>query len=287
MSQTISAAEYDRFRQFLEKSSGIVLGDNKYYLVQSRLTRLLQAHKVTNISELIKRLESPRDNALRADVVDAMTTNETSWFRDSFPFELLKEEVWPDLAKAGRDRVRIWSAASSSGQEAYSISMAYQEYRQKNPGARPKEIEILGTDISTSIVKDARAGIYDTISMARGLSVERKTRFFEQHGDRWHVRAEVKQPVQFREHNLQTESTALLGKFDIIFCRNVLIYFSADAKRAILMRIARMLQPEGFLFLGASESMSNYSEAFTMVKCRQGVIYRLKPTGLAQHAVNR
>ncbi|WP_018953170.1 CheR family methyltransferase [Thioalkalivibrio sulfidiphilus] len=271
-STAIQPQDYEDFRLFLEKSCGLVLGENKHYLVTSRLSRLMGEFSVGSVSELLRLLKTGSRPGLRERVIEAMTTNETYWFRDVFPFDILKDTIFPELGKKGVNPVKIWSAACSSGQEAYSISMIVSEFQQARPGVL-KNVQIVGTDISTAIVREAREATFDSLSMGRGLSQERRDRFFVQQGNRWQVRPEIRARASFREFNL-LDSYTLLGKFDVVFCRNVLIYFSAESKRDILKRIAQILNPGGYLFLGASESMANYSDAFEMVRCNPGVVYR-------------
>jgi chemotaxis protein methyltransferase CheR len=271
-SSAIEPQDYEDFRLFLERSCGLVLGDNKHYLVTSRLSRLMDEFSVGSVSELLRLLKSGTRSGLRARVIEAMTTNETYWFRDVFPFEILRNQIFPDLGKRSVNPVKLWSAACSSGQEAYSISMVVSELQQARPGML-RDVQILGTDISTAVVREAREATYDSLSVSRGLSPERRDRFFVKTGDRWQVRPEVRARAGFREFNL-LDSFTLLGRFDVIFCRNVLIYFSAESKREILARMAGALNPGGYLFLGASESMANYSDAFEMMRCNPGVVYR-------------
>lgn len=271
----ISTTEYNDFRIFLEKACGIVLGDKKQYLLSSRLNRLMNDQGIDSFDLLTKKIKVNRQ--LRDQILDAMTTNETSWFRDRYPFEILKQDVFPGITSQRASQMRIWSAASSTGQEAYSISMTIQEYLMSRPGALPSRIEIVGTDISATVVAEAKKGCYDSLSMARGLSPERKNRFFKPlpGGDSWELREDLRKRVVFRELNLMS-SYGLLGKFDIVFCRNVLIYFSAELKREILEKIAGVLKPDGYLFLGGSESTANYTDRFEMVKLPAGVVYKLR-----------
>lgn len=271
----ISPQEYDDFRRYLEDASGIVLGENKHYLVTSRLNRLMRDFEIQDFATLMKRLKMERKSQLHEQIVDAMTTNETLWFRDTYPFEVLKHELLPEITEKKARQLRIWSAASSSGQEAYSISMTIQEYLSNKPGALPANIQIVGTDISSTMLRDAETATYDKMSLARGISEERKKRFFTPVGEKWQVRPEIKSRASFRELNLLNNFTAL-GKFDIVFCRNVLIYFSSDIKTDILNRIATCLNPGGYLFLGGSESPTSYSDMFELVRTPKGVVYRVK-----------
>jgi chemotaxis protein methyltransferase CheR len=264
--------EYKAFQAFLEKACGIVLGDNKHYLVSSRLTRLMRDNNIASLQNLVDQLKKSSSNQLRAQVIEAMTTNETLWFRDVYPFEVLTKIIYPEYKKEGKQNLRIWSAACSSGQEPYSISMATEEYISQNPGLK---IEVIATDISQAILNDAKEAKYDALALARGLSEERKRRFFAAIGNQWQVNANIRSRVSFRESNLLLPY-ASMGKFDLIFCRNVLIYFSADSKKDILKRMAETLNPRGFLLLGASESIAQYSDAFEMVRASTGVVYRKK-----------
>ncbi len=273
---TLSKQDYESFRKFLEDACGIVLGENKHYLVTSRLSRLLDEFNFSSLSGMIEKLKQVNNTELKEKIIDAMTTNETSWFRDKYPFEILHDELFTEIAAAKKPAMRIWSAASSSGQEAYSISMTFSEYQTKNPGKFSGRLEIIGTDISPTVLKLAREGKYDELSLARGLSAERLKRFFIDQGDGgFKVRPEIASRCKFSELNL-LKNYSILGKFDIIFCRNVLIYFSADIKTDILTRMAKLLNPGGYLFLGGSESPTGYCNLYEMVKFKAGVVYRLK-----------
>ena len=272
---TFQPHDYEELCRFLESTCGLVLGENKHYLVTSRLSRLMAEFSVRTIGELLGELKRGVKPGLRERVIEAMTTNETSWFRDTFPYEILKNIILPDLATKGSGPIRVWSAASSSGQEAYSISMTVSEFQAARPGVLKRDVQIVGTDISSAVVKEAREGSYDQLAMARGLTAERRDRFFVRQGERWQVRPEIRARTSFREFNL-LDNYALLGRFDIVFCRNVLIYFSAESKKDIVRRIAQALTPGGYFFLGASESMINYAEHFEMVRCNPGVVYRKK-----------
>jgi len=273
----LSKIQYDNFRSFLEDSCGIVLGDNKHYLVTSRLNKLTHEFSFDTLSEMLDELKSKNDVKLKERVVDAMTTNETSWFRDTYPFELLKENLITEIVKSNKpNRFRIWSAACSTGQEPYSISMSINEFQMKSPGVLTIPVEIVGTDISSTVLDLARRAEYDDLSVSRGLSDEKKKLFFKNVGDkRWKLNEKVKSIVKFNEINL-LKNYSLIGKFDLIFCRNVLIYFSADLKSDILTRMSKILNPGGFLILGGSESPTGYCRAFEMTRFPKGVVYRLK-----------
>lgn len=277
MTSSITPQEYEKFRTLLEKACGIVLGDNKQYLIASRLNPLLAEFGIPTLSGLIESLERNRHSNLYERIVDAMTTNETLWFRDAFPFEILRQAILPEHARARTPTVRIWSAACSSGQEPYSISMCVEEHVRANPGQFLGGVQITATDLSPSMLEQARAASYDAAAMSRGLSEERKRLFFAARHGRWEVREEIRRRVSFREYNLMSGFDAL-GRFQVIFCRNVLIYFSPELKRDILARLAAALTPGGYLFLGAAEAITGHSDAFEMLRLPQGIVYRLKPS---------
>ncbi|HCG8612978.1 protein-glutamate O-methyltransferase [Vibrio parahaemolyticus] len=271
---TISDQEYRDFSRFLESQCGIVLGDSKQYLVRSRLSPLVTKFKLASLSDLLRDVVAGRNRELRIAAVDAMTTNETLWFRDTYPFTVLADKLLPEVA-ANKRPIKIWSAASSSGQEPYSIAMTILETQQRKPGLLPSA-SITATDISASMLEMCRAGVYDNLALGRGLSPERRRTFFEDAGDgRMKVKDNVKRLVNFRPQNLM-DSYALMGKFDIIFCRNVLIYFSPEMKSKVLNQMANSLNPGGYLLLGASESLTGLTDKFEMVRCNPGIIYKLK-----------
>ncbi|CAK0750256.1 Chemotaxis protein methyltransferase Cher2 [Gammaproteobacteria bacterium] len=277
MQAPIREEEYRNFRRFLEESTGILLGDNKHYLVASRLHRLLEEHQVSSISELLTRLREDRQGSLRIRVVEAMTTNETQWFRDVYPYEILKNLIFPELVRVGARQARIWSAACSTGQEPYSISMVAEEFLAKNTSALPGGVSILATDLSSKAIHEARRAIYNTGSVARGLSEERRRRFLipaQENGRQvWEVRPEIRSRVTFREINLIQPWTGI-GRFDVVFCRNVLIYFSAELKQNLLSRLAGALNAEGWLLLGASESIAGVTDSLKMIRAERSVVYR-------------
>ena len=271
----VSPESYLKFREFLEKQCGIVLGDSKQYLVRSRLASLLYKHKYESADELISVVVRGFDRNLLQDVIDAMTTNETLWFRDNYPFDLLIKELLPSLASQNR-KIRIWSAACSSGQEPYSIAMSVLEFQRQRPGTLRSGVEIVATDLSSEMLRKCELGIYDELSLARGLSAGRREMFFQKNDEgAMQVKPEVRKMVSFRSLNLLS-SYAALGRFDIVFCRNVLIYFSPEVKQRILQQIAGQLQSDGVLFLGASESISAASNSYSMVKCSPGLYYQKK-----------
>lgn len=273
-SNTISPPGYERFRKYLEKESGISLSDNKQYLVASRLGKIMEREKFTKIEALVDALErGGRTSKLREEIINAMTTNETLWFRDSHPFKILKDVVLPQFDKRP---LRIWSAASSTGQEPYSISMVIDEFKQSKPGVLKSGERIVATDICTNILKHAKQGEYDSLAIARGLAPDKQTRYFDKlSGTTWKVKPIISSRVEFRYLNL-IDSFSSLGKFDVIFCRNVLIYFTAETKLDILRRMHAALNPGGYLFLGGSEALSGLSSLFEIVQCHPGIVYKAK-----------
>jgi chemotaxis protein methyltransferase CheR len=265
---------YVSFRYFLEQACGIVLGDNKQYLVRSRLTPLVKQFSCASINDLIDSVT--RGNRQRqVAAIEAMTTNETLWFRDDYPFKLLDNPTLSQFSDKN-SALRVWSAACSSGQEAYSIAMTVLNFKKRQPKSFRSGIEIVGTDISEEMLQRCRAAEYDQLAISRGLPEQFKLDFFESaENGKLKLKQQVKDLANFKPINL-LESYASLGKFDIIFCRNVLIYFSPEVKKQILQKIAACLQDDGILFLGASESISGLSDKFKMVRCNPGLYYTKK-----------
>ena len=274
--ESISNEQYNDFCNFLEQQSGIVLGTSKQYLIVSRLSPLVSQFNLSSISELIEKAMNVANRQVRLEVIDAMTTNETLWFRDGYPYEMLKETILPELAKTHTmSPIKIWSAASSSGQEPYSIAMTCFETnipRLKTPAG----VQIVGTDISPTMLSLCKQGMYDYIALNRGLSAERKKLFFTKVSEQcMSVNEEIKRLVNFKLFNL-LDHYGSMGKFDVIFCRNVLIYFSPQVKSKIINQIAQSLNPNGYLFLGASESVSGLTDRFDMERNERGIVFRLK-----------
>ena len=278
--QEVTDVQYRRFAAFIEEKCGIVLGVGKQYLVNSRLSSLLTKFKLLTIDDLInKAMEEVPNNKYQEAVVDAMTTNETLWFRDTYPYLALENIILPELAKKAKYPVRIWSAACSSGQEPYSIAMVIQESLGKMLHVDPKQTQIIGTDLSPEMLSVCRRGQYDAHAMSRGLSAERKSMFFKtthHNPNIMQVEHRVKSMVEFRPMNL-LGSYALMGRFDVIFCRNVLIYFSNEVKAEILRKLTMCLNPGGYLILGSTETLIGVADKYEMMRCNPGIIYRLKP----------
>ena len=268
---SIKLEEYNAFCTFLEQATGIVLGTDKSYLVNSRLQHVMVDNKISNVAMLIETMK--RQSSLRETVIEAMTTNETTWFRDVHPYNVLLDRVFPQYR--GKNQLRIWSAACSTGQEPYSISMCLSEYAEKiswMPFANI--VKILGTDISAAVLERAKKGEYTYIEIERGLSPERKKKFFEYLSNgRYKLRDIELARVAFQQFNLLS-SFMPFGKFDVIFCRNVLIYFSLEIKINIINRFAGALNKDGYLFLGSSESMPQQCNQFKVINCQPGIIYQ-------------
>jgi chemotaxis protein methyltransferase CheR len=280
MTEAISQQDFRLLRDLIERSCGIALGEEKAYLVETRLVGLMAETGCEDYGSFYRRVAAEPGLRLRDRIVDAMTTNETLWFRDGHPFAILRERLLPPLAEAlrtgSRFRIRIWSGACSTGQEAYSIAMTVHEFCRDQPGLRPDQFEILATDISPSALFLAKAGRYDEAALARGLSPERRDRFFHPDGRAWKVNEDVQRLVTFRPFNLQ-DSLEPLGHFDIVFLRYVCIYFSDPFKRRIYQGMARALAPDGHLVISAVESLRGISEDFEQVSHAGGSYYRCLP----------
>jgi len=267
---------FDRFREFLEKNSGILLGPDKQYLVETRLARLVRANNLASVDALIDQLLRSRDRRLAQEVVDAMTTNETLWFRDGYPFRALEQKFFPEAREKRVNPYRIWSAACSTGQEAFSISMVAEEMNL------PFKVEIIGTDISENVVNKARTGVFDDLSLGRGLSAERKRQYFVKHAEGWQLTPAVRRRVRFEVGNL-LDINPPVRHYNLIFCRNVLIYFSRETKAKIIDRLANALTLDGYLLLGASESINRLSDRFEAERLPGGgTAYKLKPRPAAR-----
>ena len=262
--------DYEYLRKLLKERSGLDLSADKQYLVESRLVPLARKSGLPGIPELVLKMKSGAE-ALTAEVVEAMTTNETFFFRDKIPFDHLKEAVLPALAqaRAARRSLRIWCAASSTGQEPYSIAMCLKEASHLLSGWRT---EIVATDLSQEVLEKSRAGIYSQFEVQRGLPIQMLVKYFTQSGEVWQLNADIRGMVQHRQLNLLQDFSSL-GTFDIIFCRNVLIYFDQDTKANIFNRISKMLEPDGVLALGAAESVVGITNAFKPYPDRRG-LYR-------------
>jgi chemotaxis protein methyltransferase CheR len=266
----VTPLDYEFLRKLLRERSGLDLSSDKQYLVESRLIPLARRNGLGGIAELVAKIRAGSD-ALTSEVVEAMTTNETFFFRDKVPFDHLRETIVPALlqARASRRSLRIWSAACSTGQEPYSIAMCLKAIGAALAGWR---IEIVATDLSQSVLEKAKAGIFSQFEVQRGLPIQMLMKHFTQIGELWQLNADIRAMVQHRQLNL-LQDFSHLGSFDVIFCRNVLIYFDQDTKAGIFEKLARVLEPDGVLALGAAESVVGISDAFKPYPERRG-LYR-------------
>lgn len=279
MPDAISALEFKQLRDLIEKLSGISLGDEKAYLVETRLAGLLAESGCADFGAFCRMAANDHTPQLRDRIVDAMTTNETLWFRDTHPFTILQEKLLPplaeDLAQGSRYRIRIWSGACSTGQEPYSIAMAIHEFCRLRPALKPDQFEILATDISPSALLVAKMGRYDQAAIARGLPDHLRDRYFRREGNVWIVDDQVKRLITFRKFNLQ-DAMDPLGHFDIVFLRYVAIYFSDTFKQLIYRGIAELLTPRGHLLISAVESLRGISEDFDQQNHGGGTYYQCR-----------
>lgn len=276
----ISLEEFRLIRDYIEKHCGIHLTDDKVYLVETRLTTLMVEQGCKVFRDLYQKSVTDSTHTLRDKIIEAITTNETFWFRDMHPFGILTEVLFKQLSdeiRTGRRlKIKIWCSACSTGQEPYSIAMTFLEYMRHHPDIRPEHLEILATDISSTVLFLGKLGRYDSLSMSRGLAEDLKNRYFETTDNKiWTISKDIKKMVTFKKMNLQ-ESFNHIGRQDIVFCRNILIYFSMEFKQDILHRIAKLLRPNGYLFLGASESIIMYTKEYEMLRHAMGLYYQVK-----------
>ena len=261
--------DFEYLRKLLRERSGLVLSAEKQYLAESRLVPVARRHSIATLGELVAKLKAAEQSPLATDVIEAMATNETFFFRDKLPFDHFRDTVLPALitARAREKRIRIWCTAASTGQEPYSLAMVLREFGAKLAGFR---IEIIATDISADVLARAKAGIYSQFEVQRGLPIQLLVKFFSQVGETWQIAPEIRAMVQFRPLNLLKDFSAL-GTFDMVFCRNVLIYFDQDTKIGVLNRLAAQLPADGFLMLGAAETVVGLTDAFKPVPERRGL----------------
>ena len=281
MALRVTPEEMRSLAQLIKSISGIHLDDTKAYLVESRLTALVLETACTTFGDLCSKARADASHALQRKIIDRITTGETSFFRDNAPFELLKHKIIPELidrqtrAAGGRRPVnlRIWSAACSTGQEVYTIAIVLKELLGEQPGY---SIRLLGTDLSDKAVAAASRGEYNKNEIERGLPPEKLARYFTPTPTGWKVRDELRAMASFRTANLMEDQSAL-GRFDIIFCRNVAIYFTEPDRAAVFRRIGRLLEPDGCLIIGSTESLTGLCPEFEPQRHLRSVFYRLKP----------
>jgi chemotaxis protein methyltransferase CheR len=257
--------------------SGLVLTQDKAYLLESRLMPVARKRGMKGLEELVSTLRARMDNVLADEITEAMTTNESFFFRDIKPFDIFRETVLPNLlkARAQKKSFRIWCAAASSGQEPYSIAMVLKEFASQLAGWR---VEIIGTDISKEMLEKAKAGLYSQFEVQRGLPVQHLVKYFKKRDDLWQIDSGLRAMVQYKEFNLLEDMKAL-GTFDVVFCRNVLIYFDQQTKGEVLGRMAQQMTDDAVLYLGGAETVLGISDAFKPVQGLRGIYARTTGTG--------
>ena len=268
----MTTEQFEYLRAFLKKQSGLVLGEDKRYLIDSRLAPVAREFELADIGAVVEALRRSGSARLAERVTEAMTINESFFFRDMKPFDNFRNIMLPHMLKArsGQRRLRIWSAAAATGQEAYSLAIELTEKKAQMPGWRT---EIIGTDLSSEALARAKAGIYSQFEVQRGMPTPMLMKYFEKRGSDWAIKPEIKSMAQFRHFNLLKDYRAL-GQFDIVFCRNVLIYFDRETKADILSRLAKQMAPDAFLVLGAAETIVGLSRDFETVAQARGLYQR-------------
>jgi chemotaxis protein methyltransferase CheR len=263
--------EYEYLRKVLRDSSGLDLSADKQYLVESRLLPLSRRAGLSGTGELVEKVKGG-SASLTTQVVEAMTTNETFFFRDKIPFDLFRLSIMPEMlrTRASRKGIRIWCAAASTGQEPYSLAICLKEMGDALTGWR---VEIIATDLSEEVLEKSRAGLYSQFEIQRGLPIQMLVKYFTQRGELWQINADLRAMVQHRQLNLLHDFSQL-GLFDVIFCRNVLIYFDQDTKIGIFERLAKAAEPDGFVVLGATETVVGLTDVFKACPERRA-LYRL------------
>jgi chemotaxis protein methyltransferase CheR len=269
----MTAQDFEYVCRLVRDRSAVVLETGKEYLVEARLAPVVGQLKLGSITELVGRLRSGPDDGLIARVVEAMVTTETSFFRDLHPFETLRKTVLPELIRRRADerRLSVWCAACSTGQEPYSLAILLREHFPDLAGWR---VNVLATDLSVEVLARAREGRYTQAEANRGLPAALLVKYFRQHGSAWELAEDVRRAVEFRELNL-VRPWPLLPRMDLVFLRNVMIYFDVDTKKAILGRVARLLRPDGYLLLGGAETTLNLDDSFRRVESLKGGFYQL------------
>jgi len=269
---SINADDFEFVRKMVRDHAGIIIEPGKEYLVESRLQPLAKREGFGSIADVVAKARSPLGQVLSQKIVDAMTTNETTFFRDVEPFEVLRKFVLPDLIEKNKAtrRLSIWYAASSTGQEPYSVSMLIQEHF---PQLLSWELKQLATDISPSVLARAREGRYGQVEVNRGLPAAYLVKYFTKHGNEWQLKDSVRQMVRFEELNL-VRPWPPMPDVDIVMIRNVMIYFDVEAKKQILSKIRRILRPDGYLFLGGAETTMNLDDNFVRQQYERAGCYR-------------
>ncbi len=277
----MTPASFEFLRTFVKERSGIDLAPDKQYLIESRLHPVARAENIKGLDDLVVALKAAGSSALANSVIEAMTTNESSFFRDKAPFDLFRDTMVPELSatRGVAKRLKIWCAAASTGQEPYSLAMTIKEMGGALAGWTTS---ILGTDISVEVLERAKQGVYSQFEVQRGMPIQLLLKYFKQEGEQWRIDPSLKAMCQFRPFNL-LDSFSGLGNFDIVFCRNVLIYFDQQTKQDILDRIAKTLSPDGYLVLGSAETVMGITTRFEQVPGRRGLYRKVaedKPTAM-------
>jgi len=271
----MTSADFAVIAAFLKERSGLIIAQDKTYLLETRLVAILRDHNLAGLPGLADHLRQPGPSPIKNKVVDAMTTNETSFFRDNHPFDAMRQSLIPGLIdrRAGARALRIWSAACSTGQEPYSLAMMMKDHFPILAGWK---VEIIATDLSPTVLDRARDGLYSTFEVQRGLPIQMLIRHFDQEEPNWRIKREIRQTVSFRPLNL-LEDFSSLGQFDIVLCRNVLIYFDQPTKTRILNQITRRMAPDGALLLGGAESVFGLCDALAALPGHKGVYGHARP----------
>lgn len=271
----MNKSDFDFISSLLLQRSGLVLNDDKAYLLESRLGPVARKHGLGAIGDIVAQLRARPGSPLEKDVVEAMTTNESFFFRDQKPFDQFKDIVLPQLlqARAAQRSIRIWSAACSSGQEPYTLAMLLKEQAAKLQGWR---IEIVATDLSTAILEKAKEGLYSQFEVQRGLPITMLVKYFTQAGDRWQISPELRSMVSYRTFNLLDDPRSL-GRFDVVFLRNVLIYFDQPTKTKVLERVAKLMPADGYLYLGGAETVLGITDKFQVLPGQRGLYGLVDP----------
>ena len=269
MTAALSPASFETLATLLKTRSGLIIGMDKLYLLETRLAGIVKREKLADMNGLADRLRRSGNDALSRDVVEAMTTNESFFFRDDKPFLHFRSQALPRLvaARPAGSTLRVWSAASSSGQEAYSLAMIVAESAAALGG---RKVEIVGTDIARDQLARAREGVYSQFEVQRGLPVQMLMRYFRKDESNWRLTDAIRAMAQFREFNLLSDLRSL-GRFDIVFCRNVLIYFDQPTKARVLEAIAGLMPPDGLLYLGGAETVLGITSRFAPMPNERGV----------------
>ncbi len=274
----VTPKEFQTFKEYIYKVSGISLEPGKEYLLETRLNSLINEYGCSSFEELYSKAKTDSTKKIEEKIIDAISTNETYFFRDRTPFDLLKNKILPDLIDKRSKKsplkpsIKLWSAASSTGQEIYSVAMTLDEM---GISTDKYNIKLLGTDISDAAVAQASYGVYNKFEVSRGLEQKKLNKYFTRVNDKWRIKDELRIMVQFKKLNLM-KPFAGVGKFDIILCRNVMIYFTAEDRKKIYTNLARALEPDGYLIIGSTESLANVTDLFKSQRYMQSTFYQFK-----------